>query len=67
MPRPGATDEDDGWVTTFVYDASDDTSSIHIYETKSMSRVAKVGLPRRVPVGFHATWVPGDLIGRGIV
>ena len=67
VPRPGATDEDDGWVTTFVYDASNDTSSIHIYEAKTMSRVAKVGLPRRVPVGFHATWVPGDLLGPGIV
>lgn len=66
VPRPGATEEDDGWVVSFVYDAADDTSSIHVYEAKGMSRVAKVALPRRVPIGFHATWVPGELLGPGL-
>lgn len=66
VPRPGATDEDDGWVVTFVYDGLNDTSSALVLNAKDLSTVARVRLPRRVPIGFHATWVPGDRIGKGI-
>ncbi len=67
VPRPGATAEDDGWLTTFVYDAADDTSSLVVLNAGDLSQAAKVALPRRVPIGFHATWVPGDLLGTGLV
>lgn len=66
VPRPGAADEDDGWLVTFVYDGVNDTSSVLVLSAKDLSTVARVLLPRRVPVGFHATWVPGELIGGGI-
>jgi len=67
VPRPGGTAEDDGWLVTFTYDAADDSSSVLVLNAQDMSRVARVPLPRRVPIGFHATWVAGDLIGRGLV
>lgn len=66
VPRPGATSEDDGWLVTFVYDGEADTSSALVLDARDLSRVARVALPRRVPIGFHATWVPGDRIGAGI-
>jgi carotenoid cleavage dioxygenase-like enzyme len=60
-PRLGARDEDDGYVVTFVADANTNTSEVLILDAKNFSSppVARVRLPQRVPVGFHALWVPG--------
>lgn len=66
VPRPGATTEDDGWLVTFVLDANDDTSSVLVLDARDLSTVARVKLQRRVPIGFHSTWVPGELVGEGI-
>ncbi len=61
VPRPGATDEDDGWVVTFVTDRSDWSSHCLVYagQDPAAGPVARVRLPQRVPAGFHAAWVPG--------
>ncbi|MFO0589607.1 MAG: carotenoid oxygenase family protein [Polyangiaceae bacterium] len=67
VPDPAGKDEDDGWLTTFVYDANDDTSRLLVLGAKDMREVASVRLPRRVPIGFHSTWVPGAMLGPGIV
>ncbi|MEZ4320943.1 MAG: carotenoid oxygenase family protein [Myxococcota bacterium] len=60
-PRPGATDEDDGWLLTFVTNVADWSSACWVFHAQALrdGPVAKVKLPRRVPAGFHATWVPG--------
>ncbi len=60
-PRPGATDEDDGWLLTFVTDVKDWSSACWVFDARDVEAgpVAKVGLPRRVPAGFHAAWAPG--------
>lgn len=59
-PRPGATDEDDGWLMTFVYDTGEEASELVIVNAQDMSStpVARVLIPQRVPYGFHGTWVP---------
>ncbi|KAG2440102.1 hypothetical protein HXX76_004216 [Chlamydomonas incerta] len=51
--------EDDGWLTVFVYDTNTDTSYFNVYDAKTMAPkpVASVRMPRRVPYGFHGTWV----------
>jgi carotenoid cleavage dioxygenase len=61
-PRVNAKDEDDGYVVTFVVDANTNQSEVLILDAKNFSAgpVARVQLPQRVPVGFHATWVPGE-------
>jgi carotenoid cleavage dioxygenase len=64
--RPGSSEEDDGWIVSFTYDARDDASGVVVLNARDMSRVARVALPRRVPIGFHSTWVAGDLLGSGI-
>ncbi|MEM6732032.1 MAG: carotenoid oxygenase family protein [Myxococcota bacterium] len=57
--RPGSTDEDDGYVVTFVTDASTWKSAVWIFDARAIEKgpVAKVAVPGRIPAGFHATWV----------
>ncbi len=57
--RPGSTDEDDGWLLTFVHDGSDDSAEFVVIDAQDFSRgyVARVKLPQRVPFGFHGNWV----------
>ena len=59
---PAAEDagEDEGWVLTIVYDEGRDASQLLVLDATDFSRapVATVHLPRRVPFGFHGSWVP---------
>jgi carotenoid cleavage dioxygenase len=59
VPREGATDEDDGYLMTYVFDANTESSEFTIFDAGSMSDepIAAVKLPR-VPFGFHGNWVP---------
>ncbi|MFK0260869.1 carotenoid oxygenase family protein [Streptomyces angustmyceticus] len=54
--RPGGP----GWLITYVYDASKDTSDLVVLDTEDISAdpVATVHLPQRVPYGFHGNWLP---------
>lgn len=67
IPREGATDEDDGWLLTYVFDESQLDSAGHctpnarselwIIDAMSMNEVvAKIKLPQRVPYGLHGCW-----------
>ena len=60
----GGTNEDDGYVVTFVTDARDWTSACWIFDAKQIEHgpIAKVALPQRVPAGFHATWMPANTL-----
>ena len=59
-PRLGGEDEDDGYLITFTADA-DGNSEAHIIDARNMTAppLARVKLPRRVPLGFHGIWAPG--------
>jgi carotenoid cleavage dioxygenase len=63
-PRDGATDEDDGYLMTFVHDADTDTSRFVVLDAKTMddTPIASVALPR-VPSGFHGSWIPSSVAG----
>ena len=64
-PRDGATDEDDGYLVTFVTDAADRSSELQIFDAQQVAAgpVGRVKLPVRVPPGFHACWGPERLLG----
>ena len=54
--------EDDGYLMTYVYDASVDASTFIIMDAASMDHtpVASIELPR-IPSGFHGSWIPASV------
>jgi carotenoid cleavage dioxygenase len=52
--------EDDGYVMSYVYDATTDRSDVVILHAQDFTGppLATIHLPRRVPFGFHGNWVP---------
>lgn len=60
VPRSDDAAEDDGWLLSFVYDATTDRSDLVVLAAQDFTGdpVATVHLPRRVPSGFHGNWVP---------
>jgi carotenoid cleavage dioxygenase len=56
-PRAG---EDEGWLIAYVYDEARNASDLVILDAQRFDAkpVASVHLPRRVPAGFHGSWVP---------
>ena len=59
VPAEGGTNEDDGYLMTYVYDAGTDRSRLTILDASNMAAdpVAEVHLPRRIPTGFHGSWI----------
>jgi carotenoid cleavage dioxygenase len=57
-PRPGGTDEGDGWLTAVVWRAAEDRSDLVIFEARDIETgpIATAKVPRRVPFGFHGNW-----------
>lgn len=64
-PRDGASDEDDGYLVTFVTDSADNSSELHIFDARTLADgpVGRVKLPVTVPPGFHSCWGPDRLLG----
>ena len=58
-PCPHATDEDAGWLVTFVYDESSQTSELVVINAQDITSepIARVMIPQRVPYGFHGIWI----------
>ncbi len=65
VPASPDAGEDEGWVLAVVYDATRDTSDVVVIDASDFtgSPVATVHLPRRVPHGFHGSWVAGASLG----
>jgi carotenoid cleavage dioxygenase len=53
--------EDAGYVMGFVYDKARDNSDLVILDASDMAKapVATIAMPRRVPHGFHGSWIRG--------
>ncbi|OMO61931.1 Carotenoid oxygenase [Corchorus capsularis] len=61
VPKQGGSEEDDGWIITFVHNEDTNTSQVLIIDAgKNFSGVpiAKITLPCRVPYGFHGAYIP---------
>ena len=66
-PRPGATAEDDGYLVSYVFDEREGHSDVEVLDARDVAAgpVCTIKLPVRVPLGFHATWVPGERLPGG--
>jgi carotenoid cleavage dioxygenase len=64
-PREGASDEDDGYVVSFVTSGAG-ASEVHVLDARNFAAppLARVMLPQRVPAGFHGTWSNGAVVRR---
>ncbi len=60
--RTRSSAEDDGWVLGYVYDKSTDSSDLVILDASDPAAepTARIHLPRRVPHGFHGSWIRED-------
>ncbi|MBO2448144.1 carotenoid oxygenase family protein [Actinomadura barringtoniae] len=58
VPAEGARAEDEGWLMTIVSDRAGKGSELLVVNAADLSRTASVRLPRRVPAGFHGSWIP---------
>ncbi|GAA2760447.1 carotenoid oxygenase family protein [Actinopolymorpha rutila] len=60
VPAEGARREDDGWLLTVVTDRAGRGSDLLVLDASDVTGppVAAVHLPRRVPGGFHGSWIP---------
>ncbi|MBH8562131.1 carotenoid oxygenase family protein [Nostoc sp. CENA67] len=67
VPRPGATDEDEGWLLTFVFDELTKTSELIVLDAQDIiaEPVARILIPQRVPYGFHGTWIDQKNLNQG--
>lgn len=59
-PRPGATDEDDGWVLAWTIDAARERSTVVILDARDLAGgpVATLVLPTLLPGVSHVAWAP---------
>jgi carotenoid cleavage dioxygenase-like enzyme len=66
-PRPDGDGEDDGYLVSYVYDEREGRSEVEVLDARDVTAgpVCRVRLPVRVPIGFHATWVPGERLPGG--
>jgi carotenoid cleavage dioxygenase-like enzyme len=66
-PRPGSSTEDDGYLISYVCDERAGSSEVHILDAAAPSEgpVCRLGIPFRVPLGFHATWIDGSRLPGG--
>lgn len=62
VPRKGSTEEDDGYVMTFVYHKSENKSRLHIYSAKTLESLCQIQIPTRVPFGFHGLWLTNEQV-----
>jgi carotenoid cleavage dioxygenase len=67
-PRDNAVEEDDGYLVTLAWNPIDMRSEIQVFDAKGARMaegpMARIILPRRVPHGFHATFVSQKTLDR---
>ena len=58
-PKPGSTEEDEGWILSLVHERETRRSKLVIIDAQSFDKepVAEVIIPQRVPYGAHGSWI----------
>ena len=60
VARPGAEQEDDGWLLLWIYDAAGDRTELAIFNAQNITTgpIAKLNLKHRIPYGLHGSFTP---------
>lgn len=60
VPRPGGTQEDDGWVLLLSYNAANHRSQLVILDARDFTRkpLARLHLKHHIPYGLHGSFTP---------
>jgi carotenoid cleavage dioxygenase-like enzyme len=60
-PRIGATEEDDGYLVSFITDMTEDRSECILVDARDIEAgpVCRIILPHRISSGTHAAWADG--------
>ena len=63
VARDGGTEEDDGYLMSFLFNGEDNTSEFVIFDAKDIAKgpISRQLLPTKVPFGLHGNWAP-DLV-----
>ncbi|WP_239066995.1 carotenoid oxygenase family protein [Actinomadura bangladeshensis] len=61
VPAEGARAEDEGWLLSIA--SGDAGAELLVLDASDLSHTATVHLPRRVPAGFHGSWIPDSRRG----
>ncbi len=68
-PRIGATEEDDGYLVSFVTDENRGTSECILIDARNIAAgpVCRIALPHKISSGTHAVWADRSFIDAGRV
>lgn len=58
VPKPGGTEEDDGWLLLLVYNAARGCSDLAILDGQDLRQIARIKLDHHIPYGLHGSFVP---------
>jgi carotenoid cleavage dioxygenase len=60
----GAQAEDHGYVIAFLFNDATRRQTLEVFDARDLSRgpVARLAIPRHVPMGFHGCWIGADRI-----
>lgn len=69
VPRLGASDEDDGYLVSFVTDENTATSECILIDAKRIEdgAVCRIALPHKLCSGTHSVWADRAFIRNGVV
>ena len=67
IPCIGATEEDDGYLVSFVTDMKNDRSSCVLLDARRVQDgpICEIMLPHRICSGTHATWASAEQLKKG--
>ncbi|KAH8061141.1 oxidoreductase [Aureococcus anophagefferens] len=57
-PRPGGSDEDDGWLLVLVHDVPNDATELAVLSARNLALVAELRSSGLLPLGLHGSWSP---------
>jgi len=56
VPRPDATEEDDGVVLSIVLDGAEERSFLAVLDAATMDEIGRATVPHHIPFGFHGQY-----------